>query len=63
MLMITDLNQENPPLINAGDAVTRAADGTWGFYDESWAFFNGGYATEAEARAALSTYLTEFLGC
>jgi S-formylglutathione hydrolase FrmB len=34
----------------------------WGFWDETWIDFHGGYATEAEANAALRHYCTHYLG-
>lgn len=34
-------------------------NGLWNFWDETWAYFHGPYATEDEARAALAAYVRE----
>ena len=31
-------------------------DNTWGFWDETWSHYYGGYETEALARSALREY-------
>lgn len=36
-------------------------NGLWNFWDETWAYFHGPYATEDEARAALAVYVKEYL--
>ena len=46
---------------NDADPVGFMSDGTWGFWDETWAHWNGGYKNEAEARAALKEYCEKFL--
>lgn len=35
--------------------------GDWGFWDETWSDWRGGYTSEAEARMALRDYCTDFL--
>lgn len=40
---------------SASDPVGRIGD-DHGFWDETWANWHGGYASEAEAREALSAY-------
>lgn len=50
-----------PTPTGSSDPVEQRADGWW-FWEESWAFANGPYATEAEARAALRRYCVEELG-
>lgn len=44
------------------DPVFKTEDGTWSFYDETWAGTYDGFKTEDEARIALRRYCTEFLG-
>lgn len=34
----------------------RCINGDWGFWDETWSDWSGGFATEADARAAFRTY-------
>lgn len=36
--------------------------GDWGFWDECWCDWHGGYADEAEAREGLANYVREVLG-
>lgn len=31
-------------------------DGSWGYYDETWAHFTGGFTDEESARKALREY-------
>jgi hypothetical protein len=43
-----------------GDPVGHIGD-DWGFWDEVWCNWNGGYSNEKEAREALSIYVKEVL--
>lgn len=40
----------------------RCVDGEWGFYEEDWATWHGGHASEASARQELGVYCREVLG-
>lgn len=40
----------------------RFENDKWGFWDETWSHWEGGYATEEEARRALANYCREVLG-
>lgn len=50
-------------LSTGGDPVAFEQDSlTWGFWDETWSEWTGGYASEADARAALKEYCEKYLG-
>jgi len=38
------------------DPVGRHGESDWGFWDECWLHWHGGYADEAEARTKLAEY-------
>jgi hypothetical protein len=40
----------------------RCIDGDWGFYEEDWATWHGGYNSEAEANEAIAAYCRDVLG-
>lgn len=40
------------------DPVGRCGESDWGFWDETWIHWHGGYADEAEARAKFAEYCT-----
>ena len=43
--------------VSERDPVFQNDGGLWCFWDETWAYFHGPYATEDEARAALADYV------
>jgi hypothetical protein len=43
---------------NPADPVGRHGEADWGFWDESWSHWHGGYADETEARTKLAEYCT-----
>jgi len=45
----------------AKDPVEQHDDG-WGYWDETWSDWHGGFKTEADARADLKRYCKEVLG-
>ena len=45
---------------NTGDPVGRRGD-DWGFWDECWCDWHGGYADEAAARSGLANYVANVL--
>lgn len=54
-----------PPAFGKGDGwnsdPVRCVDGEWGFYDETWSNWHGGYTSEAQARRGLQKYCDECL--
>ena len=45
----------------SSDPLHQHPDGTWWWYEETWAEEHGPYSTEAEAKDALLTYCREVL--
>lgn len=43
--------------VSERDPVFQDDNGSWQFWDETWAYFIGPYPTEDEARAALAEYV------
>lgn len=50
-----------PATDEPGDPVGRQGPNDWGFWDEVWSNWQGGYNSEAEARMALRDYVTDAL--
>lgn len=58
-------SEQNSDFVRASDNQSDPVGqykGDWGFWDECWCDWHGGYADEADARKGLATYCREVLG-